>query len=297
MDGHQAGAFLGQHAILVLGLVLFSLYAAAIGLWHLLDRKQGKLWNFAEATWKRLQQSAIVTAFQHRFPRGWVMVTHRLTPGGYLGLHLTVSICVLFIAAATFFALADEVGEQDWLVQFDHAFSTSLHEHSTLPTVGIFQINSSLGDASTLTAIGLFVIAGLVVTRHWQFVFVWVIALLGVGSLNESLKNIFQRLRPQLPDPWIVETGWSFPSGHAMGSLVVYGMLAYFLTLVVPNRTLRYCIIVLTTTLVVTIGFSRIYLGVHYFSDVVAGYCAATFWLVLVTTGNEVARRHGQPRK
>jgi membrane-associated phospholipid phosphatase len=297
MDGYQAGTFLGQHAILAFGLVLFTLYAAAIGLWHLLDRQQGKLWNFGEATWKRLQRSAILSAFQHRFPRGWVMVTHRLSPGGYLGLHFTVSICLLFIAAAIFFLLADEVGEQDWLVQFDHALSNSLHEHSTFATVGIFQINSSLGDASTLTAIGLLVIVGLVVTRHWQLVFVWIIALLGVGFLNESLKNTFQRVRPQLPDPWIVEPGWSFPSGHAMGSLVVYGMLAYFLSLMVTNRTLRYCIIVITTTLVVTIGFSRIYLGVHYFSDVVAGYCAATFWLVLVTTGNDVARRHRQPGK
>jgi membrane-associated phospholipid phosphatase len=292
MDGHQAGAFLGQHAILALGLVLFSLYAAAIGLWHLLDRKQGKLWNFAEATWKRLQQSAIVSAFQHRFPQGWNIVLRRLSPGGYLGLHFTVSICVLFTAAATFFALADEVGEQDWLVQFDHAVSTSLHEHSTLPTVGIFQMIAKLGDASTLTAIGLLVIAGLAVTRQWQLLFVWVIALLGVGFLNESLKNTFRRVRPQLPNPWMVEPGWSFPSGHAMGSLVVYGMLAYFLSLMTTNRSLRYCIIVFTITLVVIIGFSRIYLGVHYFSDVVAGYCAATFWLVLVATGNEVARRH-----
>ena len=106
MDGYQAGTFLGQYAFLALGLVLFSLYAAAIGLWHLLDRQQGKLWNFAEATWKRLQQSAILSAFQHRFPQGWIMVIHRLSPGGYLGLHFTVSICVLFIAAASFFTLA-----------------------------------------------------------------------------------------------------------------------------------------------------------------------------------------------
>jgi membrane-associated phospholipid phosphatase len=292
MDGHQAGTFLGQHAMSALGLFLSSLYVTALGLWHLLDREQGKLWNFAEATWERLQQSRIVSAFQHRFPRGWNIVLHRLSPEGYLGLHFTVSICVLFTAAAIFFALADEVGEQDWLVQFDYAVSTSLHQHSNLPTVGIFQMIAKLGDASTLTAIGLLVIAALVVTRQWQLAFVWVVALLGVGFLNESLKNTFRRVRPQLPNPWIVEPGWSFPSGHAMGSLVVYGMLAYFLSLVTTNRSLRYCIVVFTITLVVTIGFSRIYLGVHYFSDVVAGYCAATFWLVLATTGNEVARRH-----
>ena len=278
-------------------MVLFSLYAAAIGLWHLLDRLQGKIWNFAEANWKRLQQSAILPPIQHRFPRGWIVAVDRLSPGGYLGLHFTISLCILFIVAASFLALADEVGEQDWLVQFDHAFSTSLHEHSTLPTVSIFRFISHLGDASTLTSIGLLVLVGLVITRHWQLLCVWVIAVLGVGFLNVSLKSIFQRVRPQLPDPWIVEPGWSFPSGHAMGSLVVYGMLAYFVILIVTNRTLRYCIIVLATTLVVIIGFSRIYLGVHYFSDIAAGYCAATFWLVLSTTGNEVARSHRLTRK
>src|SRR6185312_13162995 len=153
MDGYQSGTFLGQHAFLALSLVLFSLYAAAIGVWHLPGQQQGKLWNFAVATWKRLQQSAVLSAFRHRFPRGWNMVIHRLSPGGYLGLHFTVSICVLFIVAASFFALADEVGEQDWLVQFDHALSTSLHEHSTLPTVRIFRFIAYLGDASTLTFI------------------------------------------------------------------------------------------------------------------------------------------------
>ena len=211
MDGHQARTFLGQHAISALGLFLLSLYVATVGLWHLLDREQGKLWNFAEATWKRVQQSRIVSALQRRFPRGWNIVLHRLSPGDYLGLHFTVSICVLFTAAAAFFALADEVGEQNWLVQFDHAVSTSLHQHSNLPTVGIFQMIAKLGDASTLTAIGVLVIAGLAVTRQWQLVFVWVIALLGVGFLNESLKSTFRRVRPQLPDPWIVESVGAFP--------------------------------------------------------------------------------------
>jgi membrane-associated phospholipid phosphatase len=277
IDADQAGAFLGQHAILFLGLVLASLFGAAIGLWHLLDQQENRLWNFADAAWKRLQTLALVSNFRDRFPRAWNAVTRRLSPEGYLGLHFTISICILLITAASFLVLADEVGEQDWVVRFDHSLSASLHEHSTLHAVGIFRVVTDLGNAS-------------------QLLCVWAIAIVGVGLINEFLKNTFQRVRPQLPNPWITATGWSFPSGHAMGSLVVYGMLAYSIGSLVTSRALRVCLVFVTICLVIAIGFSRIYLGVHYFSDVIAGYLAATFWSALCISGNEVARRHRKSR-
>ena len=81
-------------------------------------------------------------------------------------------------------------------------------------------------------------------------------------------------------------SGWSFPSGHAMGSFVTYGFLAYLLTRVprvdVPRRTA----VAVLAVLVLLIGFSRIYLGAHYLSDVIGGYAAAAVWLtfcILVT--------------
>jgi membrane-associated phospholipid phosphatase len=297
IDADQAGAFLGQHAILFLCLVLASLFGAAIGLWHLLDQQENRLWNLADAAWKRLQTLALVSNFRDHFPRAWDAVTRRLSPEGYLGLHFTISICILLITAASFLALADEVGEQDWVVRFDHSLSASLHEHSTLHAVGIFRVVTDLGNASTLTAIGFVVIVALVVSRHWQLLCVWAIAIVGVGLINEFLKNTFQRVRPQLPNPWITATGWSFPSGHAMGSLVVYGMLAYSIGSLVTSRALRVCLVFVAICLVIAIGFSRIYLGVHYFSDVIAGYLAATFWSALCISGNEVARRHRKSRK
>jgi membrane-associated phospholipid phosphatase len=287
----HVGAFLGQHGIVALSLVLASVFGAAIGLWRLLDQEESRLWNVADAACKRFQNFPLVSHFRDRFPRAWTMVIHRFSPEGYLGLHFTISLCALLVTAASFFALADEVGEQDWLVHFDRSLSASLHEHSTLHAVGIFRFVTVLGNVSTLAPIGSVVAIMLVTSWRWQLFCVWAIALLGEGFLNEFLKNTFQRVRPQLLTPWITETGWSFPSGHAMGSLVVYGMLAYFIALLVTSRALRVCIVFVTISLVIAIGFSRIYLGVHYFSDVVAGYFAASFWLGLCISGNEVARR------
>jgi len=297
IEANRAGAFLGQHAIVILGLLLLGLFAAALALWRLFDQQENKLWNFAEAAWRQFERFFLVSKFRDRFPGAWTMVTHRLSPEGYLGLHFTISLCLLTVTATSFLAIADEVGEQDWLVHFDRSLSLSLHEHATLHAVKIFELVTNLGNVWTLAWIGLLVAIVLVFTRRWQLLSVWVIALIGTGYVNVFLKNTFRRVRPELLNPWITERGWSFPSGHAMGSLVVYGMLAYSIALMITNRSLRFGLVFLTISLVIAIGFSRVYLGVHYFSDVIAGYLAAGFWLVLCLSGNEVARRHRKFRR
>ena len=101
-----------------------------------------------------------------------------------------------------------------------------------------------------------------------------------------TLKQVFRRLRPQLSEPWVTEPGWSFPSGHAMGSLVAYGFLAYLLTRITPDHFPRRTAIALLAGLVLLIGFSRIYLGAHFLSDVIGGYAGAAVWLtfcILIT--------------
>jgi membrane-associated phospholipid phosphatase len=89
----------------------------------------------------------------------------------------------------------------------------------------------------------------------------------------------------------VVETSYSFPSGHAMESFVAYGMLAYLAVLWLRTWEARVAVICGAALLVVLIGFSRMYLGVHYFSDVIAGYAAGGVWLSALITGAETMRR------
>ena len=94
-----------------------------------------------------------------------------------------------------------------------------------------------------------------------------------------------------LPEPWITEPSWIFPSGHVMGSLVAYGFLAYLLTRITPAYFPRRTALALLSGLVLLIGFSRIYLGVHFLSDVIGGYAAAAVWLtfcILMTHRTQV---------
>ena len=119
----------------------------------------------------------------------------------------------------------------------------------------------------------------------------WLAAVSGSALLNWLLKGLFQRPRPHFAHPLVVESSYSFPSGHAMESFVAYGMLAYLAVLALRTWEARVAVVCGAALLVVLIGFSRMYLGVHYFSDVIAGYAAGGVWLSALITGAETIRR------
>jgi len=290
INAEEAGAFFGQHAILVFVLVLAALFATGICLRCLLAQLERSVSHFAPADDQHVRDSANLCSFRDRFFRPFANVDYGPSLDGHLGLYLTISLFVLTVTSGSFLVLALEIGQQDWLVRFDHSLSASLYEHSTVNAVRIFQLVSVFGDASTLASTSVVFVIALVIIRHWRLLFLWTITLPGAGILNQFLKNTLQRQRPQLPKPWIAESGWSFPSGHAMCSLVIYGLLAYSICFLPTSRAVRLSFGLLTILLVFAIGFSRLYLGAHYFSDVMAGYLAGTFWLVLCITGNQAAQ-------
>ncbi|WP_371915107.1 phosphatase PAP2 family protein [Fischerella major] len=114
------------------------------------------------------------------------------------------------------------------------------------------------------------------------------IAAVGAIGLNYLIKVLFGRARPQL---WnrIVDVGqYSFPSGHAMISLVIYGFIGYLIAKRYPRW--RAWIFTLTIILIIAIGFSRLYLGVHWPTDVVAGYAAGVVWLMTCILSLEMWR-------
>jgi membrane-associated phospholipid phosphatase len=233
---------------------------------------------------------------RQRHPRLWRFFGARLAPDNYLGLHLTIGLLVTLAAMVGFGALADAVADQEELTEFDQQLAASLHQNGTIDQIGIFEAITRFGDYWTLVCLGLAVSLILLISRRRLLLIGWVVALAGSGFLNAMLKALFHRSRPVLANPWLTEPGWSFPSGHAMGSLVAYGMLAYILIVAWRVRFPR-MIIAVTIALVLAIGFSRIYLGVHFFTDVAAGYAAALMWLAICVSGCEVARRREQMRR
>ena len=185
----------------------------------------------------------------------------------------------------------------DPIVRFDQALDDYLHAHATPPLTTFFLIVTALGSIEAMVLLGVVVVAVLTWGRRWVFLGSWLAAVAGSAVLNQLLKGLFERPRPYFEHPLLVETSYSFPSGHAMESFVVYGMLAYFAVLALRSWKARVAVVFGAALLVVLIGFSRMYLGVHYFSDVLAGYAAGGVWLSALITGVETIRRSKKEAK
>ena len=219
----------------------------------------------------------------------WLL--RRLTLGQYLGLHLTVGLLAAAGGLWLFGGLAEDLLTGDPIVHFDRVLDAYLHARATPPLTTFFLIVTALGSIETIVLLGVVVAAFFAWRRRWLFLGSWLAAVAGSAVLNHLLKGLFERPRPYFEHPLLIETSYSFPSGHAMESFVVYGMLAYFVILTLRSWESRVAVVFGAALLVVLIGFSRMYLGVHYLSDVLAGYAAGGVWLSALITGVETIRR------
>jgi membrane-associated phospholipid phosphatase len=160
----------------------------------------------------------------------------------------------------------------------DGAFLLGLH-HWANPGLDTVMVSiTRLGDPAFVVVIVAIALTWLLYQRKRLESVMLVVACLGAVGLNSGLKLVFGRTRPHLWTSLIHETTYGFPSGHALGSLVLYGFIAYLYARRYPRRAkVTYGI---TAIVVALIGLSRLYLGVHYPTDVLAGYGMGMLWLV-----------------
>ena len=184
-------------------------------------------------------------------------------------------------------------------MRFDQSTADVLHTYASeaSKSTHFLQIVSILGSLEALALVGVLVSVALLVQRSWFTLSIWLAAVLGGEALNLLLKDLFARPRPHFGHPLVVETSYSFPSGQAMESLVVYGMLAYFSLLTLRSRRMRVVSVGGAVVLVILIGFSRVYLGAHYVSDVVGGFAAGGAWLSAIITAREAVRRRDMAKQ
>jgi undecaprenyl-diphosphatase len=173
--------------------------------------------------------------------------------------------------------LSEEVFEGD-LQRFDIATRMEVHEFFSPQLTKFMQAMTFLGSIGFLTALFAILVA-VWLFKGMKRPAVWLmIAVGGSVILDVSLKLSFHRTRP-VPFVGGVPQTYSFPSGHALSSFCFYGVLAGLLCARIQNRTIRVLVWTVSAALVLAIGLSRIYLGVHYPTDVIAGYIAAAAWV------------------
>jgi undecaprenyl-diphosphatase len=184
-----------------------------------------------------------------------------------------------------FATLAEDVlGKQSYA--FDSSILLALRKLHTPLRDQIMLGFTFLGEPNLLLVICLSLSFILLARNHRSEAATIAIAAGGAIGLNLLLKKLFARARPQLWERVVDVRFYSFPSGHAMTSMVIYGLLGYFLGTRFPKQ--RWLIYSVTVVLIAVIGLSRLYLGVHWPTDVIAGYTAGLVWLITCILSLEI---------
>ena len=252
----------------------------------------GWRWLERNVTWVAQRAENWRQRIVRHYPSVRGFVAARFARGEYLGLHLTVGFLVSLLGLVAFSIITHNVVQKRAITQLDVRVTDFLHSHGTLFGYGFWAVISSLGAGLTIAIVGVGVAVLLSVRKRWVVLAGWMAAILGAGALDGALKIAIRRPRPEVAMDFLNKLSWSFPSGHSMSSLVTYGMLAYLITLTIKGRLkLQISVMLAALLLILSIGFSRLYLGVHYFSDVLGGFTAGALWLSACISGLEVARR------
>ena len=219
--------------------------------------------------------------------RSRIAVEH---PKLYFAAHVVAGILFTALLIWGFASIADAVGDNGRIVAADNGLTHWIEGHDTEWGESVFTGVSLLG-APILAAI--IVIAALFYARRrdWLRAAALPLALASGAALNTLLKYIFHRGRPQFATEFITHASWSFPSGHAMESMVGYGMLVGVTLHQLHSPVRRRLVIAAAGLLIFVIGVSRVYLAVHYLTDVVAGWLAGAAWLFVCITAYRFAER------
>lgn len=202
---------------------------------------------------------------------------------GALATFITAGIIAGALAATIFMALAAAV-HHGFSQSVDEAVLRWLAARRSAPLDDVMTEITTLGDGVVLIMIVAVTSVFLWLSHHRWSVYILVTGVLGGKILNTALKLGFDRDRPSIVQAITDTSSPSFPSGHAMGAMVAYGSIAYLVSRLEPTPRLRAATWVIAAAIVLLIGFSRMYLGVHYPTDIIAGFLAGLVWVVLVAS-------------
>ena len=197
------------------------------------------------------------------------MNTKHVTGGAGKMIAAVALVPLIFVVVLVFIVQDDK---------FDAAVFSFAADHTSPPCTSFMRSVTFLGKHSFLVPANLLLIALFIFLKEkWWAIYVLLVSLTSLGLMS-LLKNLIQRHRPEYP---LVEgiTNFGFPSGHALMSVAFYGLLALWAAATLKNKWQRRGIISSLLILILLIGYSRIYLRVHYATDVIAGYCIGICWL------------------
>jgi undecaprenyl-diphosphatase len=225
------------------------------------------------------------------FERPLRFLRARLSPEGYLGLHLTAGLLVIVAAGWWFGDIAEDMSRDAATRLLDDRITAWFQGHATAELTKFWRTASFFGSVIFLTSASAGLAFVLTVRRSFYRLLALTLTVGGGAVVNLTLKHLFHRQRPVFENPLVTLSSFGFPSGHTMGATLFYGVLALVITHSIaswPRRIFTGCA---GAVIIGLIGVSRIYLGAHYFTDVIGAIAVGLAWLAFCWTGVETLRR------
>jgi undecaprenyl-diphosphatase len=198
-----------------------------------------------------------------------------------IGSSLVVRILATTVAVFFFVWLTREVLEGDTLT-FDQTVRSFIHGFASYSLTQVMQAVTFLGSTLFLSVGTAVVLIIFIVRKLWRSAVMFAVIMAGAVLINYTLKTTFERERPLAYFDYAMPASFSYPSGHTFFSSCFYGALAWMITRHLRKRWAKVAVWISASIIVLAIGVSRVYLGVHYPTDVIAGYTAAFIWLSAV---------------
>lgn len=221
------------------------------------------------------------------------MAATKDTTGRKAGLALFASLALAAGVLVFLSWLAEEVMEGDTRL-FDEAVRTAINRHSGPRLTDAMLVVTYFGSTVVVSSLCVCAVVGLYLMKRRRAALLLLVTMVGAAVLNATLKLSFHRARPGPFFDIVAPTSYSFPSGHALFSFCLFGTLAAVVSRRVRGARARVVVWVSAAITVTLVGLSRIYLGVHYPSDVFAGYAAAFVWVTSVSLVDGLLRRRGR---
>lgn len=213
-------------------------------------------------------------------------------------LRLLAVIAAIALLGWGFVELADEVGDMD-TAAVDRAILLGLRTDGAADPVGPYWLErtmvnlSALGSGAVITTVLIVVCGYLWLTYHRRHAALIAVCALGTWLAMFALKRLFGRERPDFVDHLDGAAGLSFPSGHAMAATAIYLTIGALIARAVERRAVRIYVITVAVALALVVGFTRVYIGVHYPSDVLGGWAVGAAWALAVGVGARVLQQRG----
>jgi len=212
------------------------------------------------------------------------------------GLYLTIGTVVSAIFLFIFFNFVEDIFDASSLLVFDKNVIRIIESIRTPFLNKIMVFITYMGNSYTIAISFLIMMILLIILQKWKYLYSLLISISGSAVFVLLIKNIIGRQRPPIENALIVLKDFSFPSGHSYMAVAFYGLVIYFAFDLLKNNNTKYSILSIGIIFVLTLGFSRLYLGVHWPSDVFAGFAAAIALVTAIITILEIKERF-QPVK